>query len=286
MMEKVNKILVSIDFSSQSLALLEAIPDICGNSIKDIILVHVFEDAKDAKSAGEIWHDVINGLTKHKKTLVEQGFNVKIATPAGNPALEIVRLAEQEKVDMILIASSGKGYIQSALLGSTSFDVARIASCPVLVERGTIGKQQGSKGKPAWLSKVLLPTDFSNASLEALPIVRTLADNIGEVLLAHIIEKSKSPEDLAMLKKQAELRLQELVEELKTFGIAASYLIKVEGTASRTLLQIMREENVSTAVFPRTGAGIVKGLLIGSTAQAVLLNSEQSLLIIPSHEHE
>lgn len=277
-----SKVLVAIDFSAQSLALSECVYDLCHNNIKDIVLTHVFEDAKDAKSAGAIWSEVISNLTKYKKEFTAKGFNVKIVTPAGNPALEIVRLAEAEQVGLIIIASSGKGYIKSALLGSTSFDVARMAPCPVFIERGKTAKPAAVKGKPARLAKILLPTDFSAASLEALPFVRDIADSISEVLLAHVIEKSKSLEDLNRQKAHAQLRLQELVEELKSFGIKAFYTIKVEGTASRTLLQLMREEDITMSIFPRTGAGIIKGILIGSTAQTVLLNIDRPILMIPT----
>lgn len=283
---KLDKVLLAIDFSTNSLGLLESVNDIFNKNIGTIVLAHVFEDAKEAKSAGAIWQDVLNNLSKYKKELVARGFDVKIVTPSGNPALEIVRLAETEQVDMILIASSGKGYIQSALLGSTSFDVARIASCPVFIERGRNLTLDNKVDKVNCLSKILLPTDFSAASLAALAIVRVLHESIGEIVLVHVIEKSNSLDELEKKRNIAKLRLEELVEELQTFGIKSSYMIKVEGTASRVLLQIMKEDGITMSIFPRTGAGIVKGLLIGSTAQAVLLNSETPLLMIPTPYHD
>ena len=282
--ENISKILVAIDFSPQSIALLDCVYDLYQDSFKEIILAHVFEDAKDAKSAGVIWQDVMNNLSKYKKELLEKGFNVKIAAPAGEPAIAISELAKSEKADLILIASSGKGYIQSALLGSTSFDVARLADCPVFIERGRTLKPAELGAPPARLRKVLLPTDFSLSSLEGLGILRRLSGSVGEVLVAHVIEKSRSIEDLNTKKKEAERQLAEIVDELQSFGVSASYVIKVEGTASRVLLQLMREEDITLTIMPRTGAGLIKGLLIGSTAQAVLLNIDRPILMIPSAE--
>ena len=282
--ENISKILVAIDFSPQSIALLDCVYDLYQDSFKEIILAHVFEDAKDAKSAGAIWQDVMNNLSKYKKELLEKGFNVKIAAPAGEPAIAISELAKSEKADLILIASSGKGYIQSALLGSTSFDVARLADCPVFIERGRTLKPAELGAPPARLRKVLLPTDFSLSSLEGLGILRRLSGSVGEVLVAHVIEKSRSIEDLNTKKKEAERQLAEIVDELQSFGVSASYVIKVEGTASRVLLQLMREEDITLTIMPRTGAGLIKGLLIGSTAQAVLLNIDRPILMIPSAE--
>ena len=65
--DNITKILVAIDFSPQSIALLDCVYDLCHKNLKDIILAHVFEDAKDAKSAGAIWQDVMNNLSKYKK---------------------------------------------------------------------------------------------------------------------------------------------------------------------------------------------------------------------------
>ncbi len=229
-----SKVLVAIDFSAQSIRLLECVYDLCQNDVKTIILTHVFEDAKDAKSSGAEWQEVIHQLTSFKKKLVEKGFEVKIVTPAGEAAIEITNLAIQEQVDLIIMASSGKGYIQSALMGSTSFDVVRLAKCPVFVERGKIALKTTNQAKPARLAKVLLPTDFSLASLEALSIVRSLHDKIGEVVFANVIEKSRSIDDLNAKVKQAERNLIELVEEMNARRqILALVAALVEDSAPR-----------------------------------------------------
>ena len=281
-----SKVLVAIDFSAQSIRLLECVYDLCQNDVKTIILTHVFEDVNDAKSSGAEWQEVIHQLTNFKKKLVEKGFEVKIVTPAGEAAIEITNLAAQEQVDLIIMASSGKGYIQSALMGSTSFDVVRLAKCPVFVERGKIALKSSDQSKPARLAKVLLPTDFSLASLEALNIVRSLRDKIGEVIFANVIEKSRSIDDLNAKVKQAERNLIELVEEMNSFAIKASYRVKVEGAASKVILALMKEENITLTILPKTGAGIVAGLLIGSTAQAISLNIDRPVLLVPtSHEN-
>ena len=47
-----SKVLVAIDFSAQSVRLLECVYDLCQNDVRTIILTHVFEDVKDAKSSG------------------------------------------------------------------------------------------------------------------------------------------------------------------------------------------------------------------------------------------
>ena len=74
--------------------------------------------------------------------------------------------------------------------------------------------------------------------------------------------------------------LQELVDEMKIFGIKAGFHVR-KGAASKEILRIAEKEDVSLIVMAKTGAGLVKGLVMGSTAQNVTLNSERSLLLLP-----
>jgi len=53
----------------------------------------------------------------------------------GPPAAEIVRLAAEEEVDMIVIAAHGHGKVEHFLFGSTTERVIRRAACPVLTVR-------------------------------------------------------------------------------------------------------------------------------------------------------
>jgi nucleotide-binding universal stress UspA family protein len=53
----------------------------------------------------------------------------------GNPAKEILDIAEEQEVDMIVVGSIGKSGVQNFLLGGTSGKVSRNSKIPVLVVR-------------------------------------------------------------------------------------------------------------------------------------------------------
>jgi nucleotide-binding universal stress UspA family protein len=53
----------------------------------------------------------------------------------GTPAAEIVDLAEELGVGLVVVGSRGLGGIRRALMGSVSDSVVRHAHCPVLVVR-------------------------------------------------------------------------------------------------------------------------------------------------------
>jgi nucleotide-binding universal stress UspA family protein len=60
-------------------------------------------------------------------------WQVEIA--AGQPADTIIRIAEEHKADLIVMATHGRTGLHHMLLGSVAEKVVRLASCPVLTVR-------------------------------------------------------------------------------------------------------------------------------------------------------
>jgi nucleotide-binding universal stress UspA family protein len=75
-------------------------------------------------------------LDERAQSLRAEGIEVGDAHLAlGDPDKEIVRFAEDEHADLIILGSRGLGRLKRALLGSVSDSVVRYAHCPVLVVR-------------------------------------------------------------------------------------------------------------------------------------------------------
>lgn len=72
-------------------------------------------------------------IRKHSE---EVGIPLDIRVAYGDPADEMLGLAEREKIDVIVIGSSGKGFIKRKVLGSVSNKVVQNAKCSVYVVRG------------------------------------------------------------------------------------------------------------------------------------------------------
>jgi nucleotide-binding universal stress UspA family protein len=73
-------------------------------------------------------------LEEEKRTALELGaVDVETLVVEGTPAAEIVRVARDRFIDMIIIGTHGRGAFTRALLGSVADKVIRTASCPVLV---------------------------------------------------------------------------------------------------------------------------------------------------------
>lgn len=71
-----------------------------------------------------------------EKSADEAGIPLEVKVAHGDPADELLALAEKEDVDVIVIGSTGKGFIKRKVLGSVSDRIVRNARCSVYVVRG------------------------------------------------------------------------------------------------------------------------------------------------------
>jgi len=270
-MSSFSRVLMATDLSHQSVNMTDGLTSLCPDKDTNVILAHVFENDEDADPRSSKYRDVLEKLKNFRNTLTQEGYNnLNIITSKGDPAKEIHRLTEENDCDLIFVASHGKGFIRSAILGaSTTYDLAREALQPIFINKDDEDAQENL------LTKVLVATDFSKKSLQALEILRELRDNVGSVLFVHVIED----EDDTSL-EDAETFLQELIDELKIFDIPSEYVIR-KGMASKEIIRTAEEKGCQMITMAKTGAGANDMDPLGSTSKNLLLNAECALLLIP-----
>jgi manganese transport protein len=74
-------------------------------------------------------------LEKISDRLRSQHLNTAFQLALGDPAKEIVKIAEQEHCDLIAMASHGHRLIGDLLFGSTTHQVRHATAIPVLIVR-------------------------------------------------------------------------------------------------------------------------------------------------------
>ena len=72
-------------------------------------------------------------LSRAVRILEEANVPYQVRQESGSPAEEIVRVAQEENCDLIVIGSRGQSSLASLLLGSVSDSVTHHAHCPVLI---------------------------------------------------------------------------------------------------------------------------------------------------------
>ncbi len=74
-------------------------------------------------------------LADRVAALEGQGITARSLLVVGNPADEIVRAAEREHADLIVLGTHGRGAMGRFFLGSVADRVVRTAPCPVVTVR-------------------------------------------------------------------------------------------------------------------------------------------------------
>lgn len=144
-MMAIRKVLVPTDFSDCSEAALEYGKRMAEAFGASLHLLHVVQDPYTQPWAAEAfpaplgdllveWEGQARKRMESSLAEAERG-NVTIATQIGSPFLEIVRYAQEQQIDLIVIGTHGRGPLGHMLLGSVAEKVVRKAPCPVLTVR-------------------------------------------------------------------------------------------------------------------------------------------------------
>ncbi len=76
-------------------------------------------------------------LNYYKNEMEQRGMTgITTLVREGHPSEEILKAAEQEGVDLIIVACSGKSRLQRLMTGCASRDIERNAKVPVLIAKG------------------------------------------------------------------------------------------------------------------------------------------------------
>jgi universal stress protein A len=136
-----NHILVAIEHSSADRAVLRHIEQLAGLTRARLLLVHVadgwaarhFEDLK-LRESEEIKDDraYLEELCQHFTT---RGLEARGRLALGDPATELVKVAQEEQVDLIAMSTHGHRFLNDLIRGSTADRVRHRVTVPVLMVR-------------------------------------------------------------------------------------------------------------------------------------------------------
>jgi len=135
------KILVATDGSEKNRPAVDEalrIGRICGSPVHAVYVADI--SALESASGDVVISDASWDLVQHEAAEAlahvrdrAGGVNLVTATLEGKPAIEILRYAKENGIDLIVIGTQGKRGIERLLLGSVAETIIRNAPCRVLV---------------------------------------------------------------------------------------------------------------------------------------------------------
>jgi nucleotide-binding universal stress UspA family protein len=228
----------------------------------------------EARQAGERAAKILSRRWPVVDTLVMQG----------DPQVEIVHMAEDRRVDLIVLGARGLGPRKRFFVGSTSLAVVRYAPCPVAIVRG----------RPRPIRHVLVPVDGSEGSRAALRFLSSfqlLRDT--RVSLLHVLQR---PAVLGLHRLFTSFPDQQRGEDRRTqqanaeevLAGAAAVLAEarspverlvVDGDPAQEIVSIARRRDVDLLVIGSRGLGTIGRLLLGSVSETVLHHARRPVVI-------
>ncbi len=271
------KVMLATDFSQCSEQLWNCLAELKELGATELVLMHAVPLTPPARFVDQ----AEERLNARKVEAEELGYRAKVVVQVGQAPQEINSVAAKEDVDLILVGAKGENRIREVFIGNTVRDLIRTAKKPVLVEKYKVTRGNWAPVCARKFDRVLLPVDFSEASMRVFSLVKDrLAGRVTEAVLIHVVDKGHTEELLEANRAEALDRLNAMRQVLEEAGIKTEVRIKV-GIPSQHIINAARDEAVTLVMIATRGAGSIKELLLGSTAENVVRKSPRPVLLFP-----
>ncbi len=249
--------------------------------------VHVADSLDIPEPIREAYPDLLQPVDEHwieqMREMVVDRFSchpeidVAFEVVEGTPLVEILRLARQKEIDLLLVGKT-KEHQQSGMLPEK---LARKAPCSVLVV---------PEGAPSRISKILVPVDFSEHSADAMDvaIAFSIAGTLPDIAGLHVYRSYEG-------NKGYEVHYDQLAEILRA-GVEKAYLEFIQGfthgecsitpmfllssNPSRAILGVIEDQQADLMVVGARGRTAAAALVLGSITERLIASTQIPLVAV------
>jgi nucleotide-binding universal stress UspA family protein len=135
------RILVAVENSAADRTIIDHVTALARLTGAELLLVHVADgwaarhfDQLNLRESEEMRHDreYLEGI---KAELTAAGIPVDAKLALGDPATQLIKVAEEQKVDLIAMSTHGHRFLADVLHGTTADRVRHLVKVPVLLLR-------------------------------------------------------------------------------------------------------------------------------------------------------
>lgn len=278
-----NRILVAIDFEEQSINALNQSFNIASIFNAEILLLYVIEPAK-GMSKFVFPDDYINKIVANarnkfneleslaKKKSERTKIPVSSIIVKGKPYEKIVEIAKDYGVLMIVMGKNSDLERQNRrFVGSNTFNVIRVAPCPVLSVKGS--------NLAGVFNNILLPLDFKKDITNQLKTAIDIANYFGAAI--NIISVFSKENKVYRIIRQ--VNVNNARKEIEKSGIRCNVDIitaKKNQQVSDVINEFARIINADMIIIMTQQKKVLVDYFVGSTAQEVINNASIPVLTI------
>jgi len=210
--------------------------------------------------------DLAEALHRH------HGVRATTHVAAGPLPAEVAAHAEAWAADLIVLGARGASFMRHALLGSTAERMLGTATRPMLVVKQTAHERYRT---------VLVPVDFSPASLSSLKLARAVAP-LAEIVLLHVFDVPFEGKlryagvNEASIEGYRTAARREALQRLRALSDEAALpprqvrLLALEGAPAPHIVEQEQEQDCDLIVMGKHGESQLEAFLLGSVTRRVL----------------
>jgi universal stress protein A len=130
-----SRILFCADFSENSEQTLQYAISATAEYDAELTLLHVLEEVPSPDSTEQAMVAAAGRLGELIPPETGKTLKIKTAVRTGKPYWQIIQLALEAGIDLVTMGVRGRGALDLAVFGSTTYRVMQLGSCPVLAVR-------------------------------------------------------------------------------------------------------------------------------------------------------
>ena len=285
-MLNIKKILVPVDFSATSKMAVNYGLSLALEFQAKLFLTHivVYEPRAYDEAKAHLL-ELIPAESREK-------LNFEIIVKSGDVREEILGIVKDIDIDLVVMGTHGKSYIERMLLGSVTERMLRKLPVPVLTVSHLDREKEMHKPGPVPLQRILYATDLSDESEPGLGFAMRLARELdARLTVTHVVEPINSsllsPEMATYLSEFSVKMRDDAKERLSRFvalesdGTVPTTTVLAEGFPADAINKIAAKCKADLIVINLQGRGLLDRALLGSTAERVIRTATVPVLSLP-----
>lgn len=269
------KILAALDGSENAEKVVPWVKQMASRETALVVLLRVVRtDELAPVSPEETLREAREYLQGIERELNYAGIPCTVLVRKGEPSRVIIRAAERERCDLILMSTRGGSPVERWAMGGVTERVLRQSPVPVLVVRSqTILPRQGH------VRRVIIPVDGSSLGEAAVPWGGRLARLLkAKLVLLHVTPAGPAGRQTSVHAGVEELRgrMEQTCRDLQRRGVKATFNLQRGDAADRILAFADQNDLVVTTTH---GFGGFKRWVFGSVAEKLIHEASIPVLV-------
>ena len=211
-----------------------------------------------------------NFLTDVGKKLKKDNIKFTYGIGFGEPNSDIVKYAENKKMDILIMGKRGMGIFETNLTGSVTNKVIQFSSIPVLIYNSKTRKRISK------INKILVPVNLSEDILSSFDYALFIAKEFqSKIILVYVEEYYTYPVEMPVaimddLRDYFSNKMDEMIEKHKKANIKIETRVVESVSAYLGILRLCESIKPDLIVMNTHGKKGLKKFVLGSVAEKII----------------